>query len=119
MSKLNKITPKFWFLTIVIVLVAIARLFPHLPNFTPLGAIALFAGAYFVDRKWALLVPLAAIFFSDFALQIAYWLNWREFAGFHALLPAVYICIALMVGMGYWLKDRVNIKNVFKSEIVF
>ncbi len=117
MNQINKITPKFWLLTMIVVLVVLARLIPHEPNFTPLGAIALFAGAYFVNRTWALLVPLAALFLSDFALQIGFWLGWREFEGFYTIMPAVYLGIALMVGMGYWLKDQVNVKNVFGASI--
>ncbi|MFN6081523.1 MAG: DUF6580 family putative transport protein, partial [Bacteroidota bacterium] len=30
---------------------ALTRLFPHAPNFTPIGAMALFAGA-FLSNRW-------------------------------------------------------------------
>ena len=46
-------------LTGLIVVAALTRLLPHPPNFSPVEAIALFGGAYFASRKWALLVPLA------------------------------------------------------------
>jgi len=50
--------------------VAATRLLPHPPNFTPLGAMALFAGAM-LGRRWlALLLPLAALLISDIAIGL-------------------------------------------------
>lgn len=51
-----------------------ARFFPHLPNFTPVGALALFAGAYLAPKtKWALLLPLPILFLSDLFLGFYEW----------------------------------------------
>ncbi|MBI2642520.1 MAG: hypothetical protein HYW97_01625, partial [Candidatus Wildermuthbacteria bacterium] len=42
------------------------RLFPHAPNFTPMGALALFAGAYLARRHWlGYFAPLFVMFLSD------------------------------------------------------
>src|SRR3989344_3387297 len=49
----------------MVVVAALLRMVPHPPNFAPIAAMALFAGATF-DRKWfAYLIPLAAMFMSD------------------------------------------------------
>ena len=45
--------------------VAIARLIPHAPNFTPVVAAALFAGVTLQNRTLALIVPVAAMLVSD------------------------------------------------------
>jgi hypothetical protein len=71
---------------------ALSRLIPHPPNFTPIGALALFGGACYADRRAAFAVPLAALFLGDLVL------------GFHALMPAVYGSFALMVVLGFWLR---------------
>lgn len=43
-----------------------ARLVPHAPNFTPIAALALFAGVYASKiSKWYLFIPLAAMLVSD------------------------------------------------------
>ena len=55
-------------LAVMILLAALSRLLPHPPNFSPVEAIALFGGAYFASRAWALLVPLAAMLVSDLVL---------------------------------------------------
>ena len=82
------------FLASVIVVAVIARLIPHPFNFTPIGAVALFAGAA-LDRKLvALFVPLAAMFLSDAVI------------GFHSGMPVVYGCFALTVCMGFALRSR-------------
>ena len=59
--------PRFWLLSTLIVLPAAMRVFDHPWNFVPIGALALFAGAYFRDRTWAFVVPLGAMLVSDLA----------------------------------------------------
>ena len=48
---------------------AFTRLLDHLPNFSPMEAIALFGGAYLTSKLAAYLVPLVAIFLSDLVLN--------------------------------------------------
>jgi len=86
--------PRLVVLTAMIVVAALARLVPHPPNFTPIGAVAIFGGACFADRRLALLVTLAAMFLSDLVI------------GFHMLMPVVYGSFALNVLLGRWLRAR-------------
>jgi hypothetical protein len=50
-----------------------ARLLPHAPNFTPIAASALFAGAILRTRPLAFVVPLAAMLLSDCVLGFYDW----------------------------------------------
>lgn len=43
------------------------RLTPHVPNFAPITAVALFGGAY-LGKKYALLIPFLAMIVSDYLL---------------------------------------------------
>lgn len=43
------------------------RLVPHLPNFAPISATALFGGAH-LNKRFALVIPLVAVAFSDYLL---------------------------------------------------
>jgi hypothetical protein len=63
-------------------------------NFSPVAAIALFAGAAFADRRWAYGLPLLAMALSDLYL------------GLHSLLPVVYGCMMLTT----WLGTRIGAK---------
>lgn len=56
--------------TVLIVFAALTRLLPHYPNFTAVGAIALFGGAVIKDKKLSIFLPLAALFLSDICLQL-------------------------------------------------
>src|ERR1044071_1960541 len=55
---------------LLILFAAFTRLFPHYPNFTAIGAIALFGGSVIKDKKLAFLLPLASLFISDVCLQL-------------------------------------------------
>jgi hypothetical protein len=72
----------------MIVLAAALRLAPHPWNFTPVGAIALFAGAMVRDRCGAFLFPLLAMFASDAII------------GFNKLSPLVYASFLISVLIG-------------------
>ena len=52
----------------MIVAAALSRLLPHPPNFSPVEAMALFGGAYFASRAWAVAVPLLAMLLSDLVM---------------------------------------------------
>lgn len=60
---------RFLIITGFIVLAVLSRILPHPYNFTPLGAIALFGAAYFSDKKWAIIIPLMAMWISDLILN--------------------------------------------------
>ncbi len=99
------ITPRFFTLAGMILLAAIIRLLPHYPNFTPIGAMALFGGAYFSKKYLAFLIPFAAMFLTDLIL------------GFHATMWAVYLSFGLMVIIGMLMINKVKISNVFLASI--
>lgn len=65
----KKIELKFGALLGIIIIIALARLIPNMPNFSPMAAIALFCGAHF-DKFWkAILVTLIATLISDIVLN--------------------------------------------------
>src|SRR5437870_8111455 len=68
---------------VLIVLAAASRLLPHPPNFAPVAAIGLFAGAY-CGRRVGWLVPFGALLASDLVLgfyhPVAMFWNYLAFA---------------------------------------
>jgi hypothetical protein len=102
----EKLTPKFWILTLMIFAAAFVRLLPHPPNFAPIAAMALFGGAYF-NKKWAaFLVPLAAMFITDLII------------GFHETMWAVYLSFALIVVIGMLMLKEKKIGNIFFASVI-
>ena len=98
-------------LAAMIFVAALSRVLPHPPNFSPIEAVALFGGAYFAKRHWALLVPLAAMFLSDMVLGLlrgGLYLEYFASAGY--LL--VYACILLSTLLGFGLRGKVGASRV-------
>lgn len=54
----------FILVTLFTVWASVARFFPHAANVTPVGALALFAGAY-LSRRWGWIAPIGALLVSD------------------------------------------------------
>lgn len=79
---------------LLVLLGSLTRLLPHPPNFVAMGALALYSGAR-LPRRWAYVVPLAAMALSDVALD---WATGRSV--FTLLRAAVYGSFAAIVWIG-------------------
>lgn len=94
MGKMDKKRIEKIILPVVIVFIAaFIRVLPHIPNVTPIAAMALFGGAY-LDKKWAFAFPFLAMIVSDI------------FLGFHLTMIFVYASFAVTVLLGVFLKNR-------------
>ncbi len=90
-----------WIL-LVIAAAALSRLLPHPWNMTPIGAMALFGGAYLGDRKLALIVTLAALWLSDLLLNnLIYQAYFNGFAWTYPDAFWTYAAFALVVLLGH------------------
>lgn len=104
-------TARFIFITTAILVAAMSRLFPHIPNFTPIAAMALFGGVYFSDKRLAFVIPLLAMLLSDVALQLFF--GW----GFHNTMIYVYIGFILTSIIGIMVRRNVTILSVASGSI--
>lgn len=100
-----------WVIAGVVCAAALARLLPHEPNFAPISALALFAAATLTPRWLGVAVPLAAMFLSDVALQLAAgsgflggWLAGGT--GFYHWTAIIYVTVAAVAGIGMLLRNR-------------
>ncbi len=87
-----------------ILLGIVFRLIPHLPNVTPVAAIALFGGVY-LDRKSALIAPLVIMAVSDI------------FIGLHPVIFFTWGAILLTGVVGLWLREHRTVLNVAGSSV--
>jgi len=83
-----------------IVAAAAMRLVPHPANFAPLGAMALFSGAYLGRRALAFAAPLGALLLSDLIL------------GFYPGMLVQYVSVALVVLLGSGVLGRITALRV-------
>lgn len=112
MNSIQKLLTARNLVVLALVLLSIAaRLIPHMPNVTPVAAVALLAGAYW-KKPWSLLVPAAIMLVSDI------------FVGFYAwqIMLSVYGSLILTAWMGEWVKKynpwRV-IGSAIASSVIF
>lgn len=102
----------FTILILLSVVSIILRLLPHMPNFAPIGALALFAGLY-VTRKWLLLTPIAVMLISDI------------FVGFYdwKIMMVVYLSFLVYAFIGRIVKDNKSaftvIGGTFAGALLF
>lgn len=109
---------RFLVLTGLILAAAISRLIPHPYNFAPIGAMSLFGAAYFSDKKFAFLMPLAAMFISDLLINNILYASFYQ--GFTLFTPGflwIYGAIALMVLTGMFLLKRISFGRVLGGSL--
>jgi hypothetical protein len=105
-------------LAAMIALAALSRLLPHPPNFSPVEAMALFGGAYFANRAWALLVPLMAMLLSDIALGLTMGGEYWSYVATSMSFWSVHLCIALSTVLGFGLRGKVGGGNVLAYSLI-
>jgi hypothetical protein len=88
----------------LIIIGILLRFVPHLPNFTPVCAIALFAGAY-MNKRLAFVVPLLLMIASDI------------FLGLHNVVAFTWGGFALVTFLGFWVKQKRTAGRVISGSI--
>jgi len=86
-------------------------------NFSSIGAVALFGGAYFKDNLKAFAFPLLSLFLSDLILSATIFSKYSSgflYEGWYW----TYIAFALMVLVGRIMLKNVNIINLLASTLV-
>ncbi|SKB33852.1 DUF6580 family putative transport protein [Daejeonella lutea] len=101
---------RFIVLTLLVILAAFSRALPlvvdHTWNFTAVGALAIFAGAQFNDKRLAFIMPLAAMALADLLFL-------RN--GFSLLVYSGFIA---MVACGFLIRNKVNTMNVILASFI-
>lgn len=120
---LKKLNPRTVTLLAFIVTAALLRIvfgmdaaMKPLADFSPIGAMALFGGAYFRNNGKAYLFPLITIWLGDVVLnRFVFYHEWRFFySGFYW----VYGAFALMVLAGQLIVRKATVKNIALASVV-
>lgn len=102
---------KTWVIVGLVLAAAMLRIVPHPPNFAPVAAMALFAGAHLADKRIAFLLPLLAMGLSDI------------FLGLHEGILLVYVCMCIVVAIGIMMRGKLSVLTItggaLLSAVVF
>ncbi len=90
---------------ILILMGVILRFVPHMPNFTPVAAIALFSGAY-LNKRTALVVPLVLMVVSDIII------------GLHNVILFTWGSFILVALLGLRIKKHKSILGIFALSLI-
>jgi len=116
-NKRNVRTPVLLlFMLFIIGIRVIAPLSPDfkvIANFTGVGAVALFGGAYFRNRFSGMLLPLLVLFLSDLGLVLTMGKDYGFYSGWYY----TYIAFALIVLVGRLMVKKVNVQNVVLASV--
>ncbi|GEO07686.1 hypothetical protein SAE01_01820 [Segetibacter aerophilus] len=97
---------------LLIVAAAFTRMFPHAPNFTAVGAIAVFGGSVIKDKKLAFLMPLGALLLSDVCLQL-----FTETKGFYGTTQFfVYAAFIIITALSTFMQKR-SVTNIALAAV--
>ena len=108
---MKKANVSFGQAAMIILAAASTRLLPHPPNFTAIGALALFGGTYFSGKNFSWLIPFLALFISDVVLNSFVYsveFNWYSLG--------TYIAFALVYLMGRMISGNISVVNVFAGS---
>jgi hypothetical protein len=116
----EKINPPFIFL-IVLMAAAAAMRIPNAAqltpwaNFTPIGAMGLFAGAYFNNPWKRFAFPLGTLLISD--LLISQFVFGGKYGVLYGGWYWIYGIFAAIVFLGQWMLKKVSVKNVLLASV--
>jgi len=89
----------------LIIIGILLRFVPHTANFTPVAAIAIFAGVY-LNKKQALIVPLLLMVVSDL------------FLGMHNVMAFTWGSFLLVTCLGIWARQHKSFKVVASTSVI-
>lgn len=90
------------------------RLIPHYPNFTPIGAMALFGGAYLTKKWQAFVITLGALFVSDLAINL---IIYDRLVLLHSMWLWVYGSFSIIILWGAKFLKKVSTASVIFSSL--
>jgi hypothetical protein len=108
----------FWTFTLLMIVAALYRVIPGRPyGFAPQWAMAIFAGAVIKDKKFALIIPVLSMFFSDMLFQILYTSGLSSMPGFYEGQWQNYTLFGLMTFIGFMVK-KINVPSIISASLI-
>ena len=112
----QKLNSSFSYLVILAVLIALGvagRLLPHPPNFTPMAAIALFAGFIFIKRYMAVVAVISTMILCDYFAFGSLSVSWF---GSKSMF-VVYIALLFPIVFKNFLQKKLGVLRIFGAAL--
>lgn len=117
-----KLNSRLLIFTLFVVLIATLSKILFAPRlefsgFSPVIAIALFAGMIIKEKKLSFLLPLVALLISDALIQVFYMAGWFQFGGFYHFQWVNYSLLLLSTLIGWQMKGK-NYSRILTGSVV-
>ena len=112
----QKLKSSFSYLVILAVLIALGvagRLLPHPPNFTPMAAIALFAGFIFIKRYMAVVAVISTMLLCDYFAFGSLSVSWF---GSKSMF-VVYLALLFPIVFKNFLQKKLGVLRIFGAAL--
>jgi hypothetical protein len=120
--KTERINIRFGIIVLMILAATLSRLIPHPWNFTAIGAMALFGGAYFPSTKGGLgaafAIPLVSLWLGDFIMNNTIYASLFNHKLW--LVPDVfrYVGFILITLLGLGMLKKIKLPNVIGASLL-
>jgi hypothetical protein len=114
---MNKIKLTYIGVISLILFASFTRIIPHMPNFTPIGAMALFGGAYLKNKNHAFLIPIISLWISDIIINNFILSYYNDFTWFYPGFLWQYGSFFIMILIGFFFLKKISFKNVFITSL--
>ena len=112
-KNINLIDFQTIFVTLVVCGVSFLRVIPHVYNFSPVIALAIFGAIHYKHRKLAYIVPLMSILFSDIIINNFVYNLSNNIVIFYKGFYWQYISYVIIIFLSFKYKHKkINIKNI-------
>ena len=101
----------------LILFASFTRIIPHMPNFTPIGAMALFGGAYLSNKYYAFIIPILSLWLSDLIINNFILNYYDQFTWFYPGFIWQYASFGIIILLGYFLLKKITLKKVLMTSI--
>ena len=112
----QKLKSSFSYLVILAILIALGvagRLLPHPPNFTPMAAIALFAGFIFIKRYMAVVAVISTMLLCDYFAFGSLSVSWF---GSKSMF-VVYLALLFPIVFKNFLQKKIGVLRIFGAAL--
>lgn len=119
MTEKKKVNLRFGVIALMVLMAAFSRLVPHPPNFTPIGAMALFGAACFSQRILSFTIPIVSLWLSDLVINnVMYAKYFDHFVWFYQGFYWTYGAFILIGLLGFVVLKKVRIQNILIASIL-
>ena len=102
---------------LLVVIASLYRIMPGRPyGFAPQIAMALFSGSIIKEKKYAFLLPILSMLFSDIIYEVLFRLNLSTIAGFYGGQLMNYILFAAVTVVGFFIKKQ-NVLHIAAGSV--